>query len=49
MRCYTLELLDGEIAALVRRGLLSPDAQSDRAAVIKAMYTFLDGTLGRPM
>jgi hypothetical protein len=49
MRCYTLEVRDEEIAALVRRGLLSPDEQTNRAAIIKAMYAFLDHTLGRPM
>jgi hypothetical protein len=45
MRCYTLELRDEEIAALVRRGLLSPEGQTDRAAVLKAMYAFLDRTI----
>jgi hypothetical protein len=49
MRCYTLELRGEEIAALVRRGLLSPGEQTDRKAVSKAMYAFLDRTLGRPM
>jgi hypothetical protein len=49
MRCYMLELEDAEIAALVRRGLLAPGEQTDRAAVLKAMYAFLDRTLGRPM
>jgi hypothetical protein len=49
MRCYTLELRDAEIAALVRRGLLTPGEQTDRAAVIKAMYAFLDRALGHPM
>lgn len=44
-----LELRDEEIAALVHRGLLLPTGQTDRAAVIKAMYEFLDSTLGRPM
>lgn len=47
MRCYTLELRDSEIAALVRRGLLTEGDQSDRRAVIRAMYVFLDRTLGR--
>jgi hypothetical protein len=46
MRCYTLELRDDEIAALVRRGLLSPEGQTDRVAIKKAMYDFLDRTLG---
>ena len=49
MRCYTLELRNEEIAALVRRGLLSPDEGTNRAAVIKAMYAFLDRTLGQLM
>ena len=47
MSCYTLELRDAEIAALVRRGLLASGEQRNRAAVLKAMYTFLDLTLGR--
>jgi hypothetical protein len=42
MRCYTLELRDDEITALIRRGLLAPDQQTNRAAVRKAMYAFLD-------
>lgn len=49
MSCFTLELRDDEIASFVRRGLLSPDRRADRAAVVKAMYEFLDRTLGRPM
>lgn len=48
MRCYTLELRDEEIAALVRRGLLAPEEHANRGAIIKAMYAFLDRTLGRP-
>ncbi len=49
MRCYTLEFRDTEIAALVRRGLLAPGEQVNRVAIIKAMYVFLDRTLGRPI
>ena len=49
LRCYSLELHDREIDALVRRGLLLAAEKSDRNAVIKAMYAFLDGTLGRAM
>jgi hypothetical protein len=48
LRCYRLELRDGEIEALVRRGLLSPGEQTNRSAVIQAMYAFFDRTLGRP-
>jgi hypothetical protein len=46
--CYRLELRDGEIEALIRRGLLSPGQQTNRSAVMQAMYAFLDRTLGRP-
>jgi hypothetical protein len=49
MRCYTLELRDSEIAALVRRGFLTEGEESDRRAVINAMYAFLDDVLRRPM
>jgi hypothetical protein len=48
LRCYSLELRDGEIKALVRRGLLLASEQTNRIAVIKAMYEFFDHTLGRP-
>jgi len=47
LRCYSLELRDGEIEALVRRGLLLATEQTNRNAVIKAMYAFFDRTLGR--
>lgn len=48
LRCYTLELRVAEIDALVRRGLLLPDEQTNRNAVVKAIYAFFDRTLGRP-
>jgi hypothetical protein len=44
LRCFTVQLRDSEIASLVRRGLLRPDEQTDRTAVIKAMHAFLDNT-----
>jgi hypothetical protein len=46
VRCYTLELRDREIEALVLRGFLSPGEQANRAAVLKAMYSFLDYAFG---
>jgi hypothetical protein len=48
LRCYRLELRNDEIEALVRLRLLSASEQTNRVAVIKAMYAFLDRTLGRP-
>jgi hypothetical protein len=47
LRCYRLELRNNEIEALVRLQLLSAGEQTNRVAVIKAMYAFLDRTLGR--
>jgi len=47
LRCYPLELRASEIEALVRRGLLLATERTNRNAIIKAMYSFLDGTLGR--
>ena len=49
MRCFTLELRDTEIRALVRCGLLASGDRTDRNAVIRAMYEFLDRSLGRPV
>ena len=46
LRCYTLQLRESEIAALVRRGLLSPDEQTNRVAVVKAMHALLDRVFG---
>ena len=48
LRCYRLELRNDEIEALVRLRLLSPGEQTNRTAVIKAMYEFFDRALGRP-
>jgi hypothetical protein len=48
LRCFRLELRDNEIEALVRLRLLSPDEKTSRNAVARAMYAFLDRTLGRP-
>ena len=48
LRCYRLELHDRDIEGLVRRGLLLASEQTNRNAIIKAMYAFFDRTLGRP-
>ncbi len=48
LRCYSLDVRDSEIEALVRRGLLLASEKTNRTAVIKAMYAFLDRTLGPP-
>jgi hypothetical protein len=48
LRCYRLELHDSDIEGLVRRGLLVASEQTNRNAIIKAMYAFFDRTLGRP-
>ena len=46
LHCLTFELRDTEITALVRKGLLQPDSRHDLKAVRRAMYVFLDRSLG---
>ena len=46
LRCLTIEIRDTEIDALVRRDLLAPDTRNDRRAIKKALYAFLDQSLG---
>jgi hypothetical protein len=41
-----IELLESEIDALIRRGLLEPDERSDPDSLRIALYEFLDQTLG---
>jgi hypothetical protein len=46
MRCLTIELRETEIETLVRQGLLPPVMRNDPQAVRRALYRFLDYTLG---
>jgi len=45
LRCFTVELRETEIEALVYRGLLKWEMRNDRSAIIKALYDFFDHTL----
>jgi hypothetical protein len=45
-RCLTIEMHETEIDELVRRGLLKSEMRNSTNAVIQALYTFLDSTLG---
>jgi hypothetical protein len=45
LRCVVLEIRDLELDELMRRGLLSEDAQDDREAIRTALYGHLDKTL----
>ena len=49
LRCLTLEVRETEIAALIRKGLLSPATQQDNMAVRNALYSLLDRQLGGRM
>jgi hypothetical protein len=46
LRCLTIELRETELDALIRRGLLRADMRNDPSAVTKALYAFLEDTLG---
>jgi len=46
LRCVTIELHEDEIDALIQKGLLNSEMRNDPIAVCKALYTFLEHTLG---
>jgi len=45
LRCLTIQLLETEIAALVRKGSLNVETRNDPNAVRGALYELLDRTL----
>ena len=47
LSCYTIQLRDTEVEALVDLGLLSPAECANRRSVIKAIHSFFDQTLGK--
>jgi hypothetical protein len=49
LRCLTVELREREVEALVAKGLLPSNSRDDTAAIRKALYSYLDGTLGRSL
>jgi hypothetical protein len=46
LRCLMIQLRETEVDALICQGLLKPEMRNDPRAVRKALYGFLDGTLG---
>jgi hypothetical protein len=46
LRCLTIELRETEIDALIRKGLLKPETRNNPNALVDALYSFLDRTLG---
>jgi hypothetical protein len=49
LRCVTVELRDREIDSFVAKGLLPSTSRDDTAAIRKALYAYLDRTLGRSL
>jgi len=49
LRCVTVELREREIDALVAKKLLLCGSRGDNAAIRKALYSYLDGSLGRSL
>ena len=49
LRCLTVELREREVEALVAKGLLLSTSRDDTAAIRKALYAYLDRTLGRSL
>jgi hypothetical protein len=46
LRCLTIEIRDGEIDALICKGMLRADARNDANAIRDALYAHLERTLG---
>jgi hypothetical protein len=44
-RCVLLEILESEIDALVRRGLLGPETRNDPIEIAGALYKLFEATL----
>ena len=42
LRCYSVELHDEEVLALIRQRYLQVERRADRDAVLSALYSFLD-------
>ena len=49
LRCLTVELREREVEALVAKGLLPSNSRDDTPAIRKALFSYLDGTLGRSL
>ena len=47
LRSIMIELRETEIDVLVRKGLLNQGRRDDPKAVVNALHTYLDRTLGR--
>jgi hypothetical protein len=45
LRCFTLEIRDEEIDALIKRGHLAASDRDDTAAILLAFYGFLEKSL----
>ena len=45
LRCLTIELRETEIDALIRKGMMKPDARNDQQAIRDALYALLERTL----
>jgi hypothetical protein len=42
LRSYQVDLLEGEVDELVRRGFLEPEKRRDYYSVVEAFHAFLD-------
>jgi hypothetical protein len=46
LRCLRVELRETEVDALIRSGLLKPEARNQPKAILLALYRFLESNLG---
>jgi len=46
LRCFTIELRETEIDALIRKGLLKAETRNEPCAIVYGLYAHLERTLG---
>ena len=47
LRCVTVQLRETEVALLIQKKLLTPDARNDTRAIRDALHAYLDRTLSK--
>jgi hypothetical protein len=45
LRCLTVPLSEAQIETLIHKGWLPRDERADRAAILRALYSYLDDSL----
>jgi hypothetical protein len=49
LRCVNIQLRETEVAVLIQKKLLTPDARNDTRAIRDALHAYLDRTLSKAL